>query len=244
MPLGHRQEHGRRHWPRHAGAAPDGRLEDPHQGHRVLQVPPYAIWPDAPARSSFLSAAEAQIGCPGLPDPPSLPAWRSPTTFRPLLTAPRLSSPLCRADKAEAETLPEDEKNVWDKDFVKVDDETLFNLILAANYLDIKSLLDLTCKTVADEIKGKTPEEIRVRFNIKNDFTPEECVAARPCPRPRFFVFASRTPSLTIVFLFCQLAGRKKSNERTHGARSAKPGGRAGSRLRGPTESPSVAYYA
>ena len=243
MPLGHRQEHGRRHRPRHAGAAPDGRLEDPHQGHRVLQVPPYAIWPDAPARSSFLSAAEAQIGCPGLPDPPSLSAL-SPTTFRPLLTAPRLSSPFCRADKAEAETLPEDEKNVWDKDFVKVDDETLFNLILAANYLDIKSLLDLTCKTVADEIKGKTPEEIRVRFNIKNDFTPEECVAARPCPRPRFFVFASRTPSLTIVFLFCQLAGRKKSNERTHGARSAKPGGRAGSRLRGPTESPSVAYYA
>ena len=40
----------------------------------------------------------------------------------------------------------------WAKDFVKVDDETLFNLILAANYLDIKSLLDLTCKTVADEI--------------------------------------------------------------------------------------------
>jgi len=78
------------------------------------------------------------------------------------------------ADKAEQESLPEDEKNVWDKDFVKVDDETLFNLILAANYLDIKSLLDLTCKTVADEIKGKTPEEIRIRFNIKNDFTPEE----------------------------------------------------------------------
>ena len=72
------------------------------------------------------------------------------------------------------DSLPEDEKNIWDKDFVKVDDETLFNLILAANYLDIKSLLDLTCKTVADEIKGKTPEEIRIRFNIKNDFTPEE----------------------------------------------------------------------
>jgi len=50
--------------------------------------------------------------------------------------------------RAEQESLPEDEKNVWDKDFVKVDDETLFNLILAANYLDIKSLLDLTCKTV------------------------------------------------------------------------------------------------
>ena len=59
--------------------------------------------------------------------------------------------------KGEQDSLPEDEKNVWDKDFVKVDDETLFNLILAANYLDIKSLLDLTCKTVADEIKGAHP---------------------------------------------------------------------------------------
>ncbi|CDP14555.1 unnamed protein product [Coffea canephora] len=62
----------------------------------------------------------------------------------------------------------------FDADFVKVDQGTLFDLILAANYLNIKSLLDLTCQTVADMIKGKTPEEIRKTFNIKNDFTPEE----------------------------------------------------------------------
>ena len=76
--------------------------------------------------------------------------------------------------RAEEETAPEDERQRWDKDYVRVDDATLFNLILASNYLDIKPLLDLACKAVADEIKGKTPEEIRVRFNIKNDFTPEE----------------------------------------------------------------------
>lgn len=57
---------------------------------------------------------------------------------------------------------------------VQVDQGTLFELILAANYLDIKGLLDVTCKTVANMIKGKTPEEIRRTFNIKNDFTPEE----------------------------------------------------------------------
>ena len=69
----------------------------------------------------------------------------------------------------------EDATAEWDKAFAKVDDDTLFSLILAANYLDIKPLLDLTCKTVADYIKEcKTPQEIRRRFNIKNDFTPEE----------------------------------------------------------------------
>lgn len=61
----------------------------------------------------------------------------------------------------------------WDQKFADVDQATLFELILAANYLDIKPLLDLTCKTVANMIKGKTPEQIRKTFNIKNDFTPE-----------------------------------------------------------------------
>jgi S-phase kinase-associated protein 1 len=41
----------------------------------------------------------------------------------------------------------------WDKEFVDVDQSTLFELILAANYLDIKPLLDLTCRTVAEMIK-------------------------------------------------------------------------------------------
>jgi S-phase kinase-associated protein 1 len=68
----------------------------------------------------------------------------------------------------------EDDLKKWDAEFVKVDNDTLFDLILAANYLNIKSLLDLTCQTVADMIKGKTPEEIRKTFNIINDFTPEE----------------------------------------------------------------------
>jgi S-phase kinase-associated protein 1 len=57
---------------------------------------------------------------------------------------------------------------------MNVDQGTLFELILAANYLDMKALLDLGCKTVANMIKGKSVEEIRKTFNVQNDFTPEE----------------------------------------------------------------------
>ncbi|XP_021714061.1 SKP1-like protein 1A [Chenopodium quinoa] len=87
-----------------------------------------------------------------------------------------VDSPKSSSDNAAAaaDRQVDDELKTWDADFVKVDQATLFDLILAANYLNIKSLLDLTCQTVADMIKGKTPEEIRKTFNIKNDFTPEE----------------------------------------------------------------------
>jgi len=62
----------------------------------------------------------------------------------------------------------------WDQKFITVDQEMLFEIILAANYLDIKPLLDVGCKTVANMIKGKTREETRTFFNIADDFTPEE----------------------------------------------------------------------
>ena len=60
-----------------------------------------------------------------------------------------------------------------------MDQDTLYELILAANYLDIQGLLTVTCATVANMIKGKTVEEIRKHFNIKNDFTPAEEEAIR-----------------------------------------------------------------
>jgi len=59
-------------------------------------------------------------------------------------------------------------------DFVNLEQEVLFELILAANYLDIKPLLELACAKVASVIKNKSIQEIRKYFNIENDFTPEE----------------------------------------------------------------------
>ncbi|KAF8932717.1 E3 ubiquitin ligase complex SCF subunit scon-3 [Dissophora ornata] len=62
----------------------------------------------------------------------------------------------------------------WDMKFMQVDQEMLFDVILAANYLDIQPLVDVGCKTVGGLINGKTPNDIRRRFNIVNNFTPEE----------------------------------------------------------------------
>jgi S-phase kinase-associated protein 1 len=38
----------------------------------------------------------------------------------------------------------------------------------------MKSLLDLTCRRIADMIRGKAPEEIRRTFRIKSNHTPVE----------------------------------------------------------------------
>ncbi|GMT17239.1 hypothetical protein PFISCL1PPCAC_8536, partial [Pristionchus fissidentatus] len=79
-----------------------------------------------------------------------------------------------RTEEDENKEKRTDDIPQWDQEFLNVEQSVLFALILAANYMDIKGLLDNCCKTVADMIKGKSPDEIRKHFNIKNDFTPEE----------------------------------------------------------------------
>jgi len=105
----------------------------------------------------------------------------------PNVTAPVLKKVLEYCDHHQTDPLPTGDEpsadesrkrttdiSEWDQKFITVDQEMLFEIILAANYLDIKPLLDVGCKTVANMIKGKSPEEIRKLFNIVNDFTPEE----------------------------------------------------------------------
>jgi S-phase kinase-associated protein 1 len=72
------------------------------------------------------------------------------------------------------ETVTGDELNKYEVDFLDLDQEVLYGLLMAANFLNVKGLLDRVLQRVADMIKGKQPEEIRRIFNIKNDFTPEE----------------------------------------------------------------------
>jgi S-phase kinase-associated protein 1 len=61
---------------------------------------------------------------------------------------------------------------VWYANYISdiIHDQTLlFELVTAANFMDIKSLLDLSCLAVSILIQGKTADEIRCIFNISNE---------------------------------------------------------------------------
>lgn len=63
----------------------------------------------------------------------------------------------------------------WDVTYINsVDLDSNFDIINAANYMDIKPLLDLSCAKIASLMKGKSAEEIRTMFNIECDLTEEE----------------------------------------------------------------------
>jgi S-phase kinase-associated protein 1 len=67
----------------------------------------------------------------------------------------------------------------WYKDFINEKDrEHVFDLLTAANYMQIKPLLDLTCLKVTFELTGKSAEEIREILNLPA-LTPEEEAKAR-----------------------------------------------------------------
>ncbi|CAN6291945.1 unnamed protein product [Urochloa humidicola] len=61
----------------------------------------------------------------------------------------------------------EDELNIFDTDFVNVEHDTLLDLLLAANHLDIKGLLNLTRQTITDLMKGKMHVGV-CKTNIRN----------------------------------------------------------------------------
>ena len=82
-------------------------------------------------------------------------------------TPPEIDKPLSHNDMKQV-------VDQWHADYVDLEQEELFELVMAANYLDIKPLLELSCAKVASQIKNKSVVEIRKYFNIENDFTPEE----------------------------------------------------------------------
>ncbi|ULU06934.1 hypothetical protein L3Y34_018611 [Caenorhabditis briggsae] len=62
----------------------------------------------------------------------------------------------------------------WDRHFMPVDNETLFDLIQAVNYLDIPVLMVHLCRKVSEMAAGKSPEELRITFGIPTDSEDDE----------------------------------------------------------------------
>jgi S-phase kinase-associated protein 1 len=59
----------------------------------------------------------------------------------------------------------------WCLDRTPVPEAHLMDVCLAADYLDIEPLVDVTTRLIADTLKGKSPKEIRRRL----DFETQEC---------------------------------------------------------------------
>ncbi|XP_021730056.1 SKP1-like protein 21 [Chenopodium quinoa] len=66
------------------------------------------------------------------------------------------------------------ERKAFDDRFIRLDTKKLCELTSAADSLQLKPLVDLTSRTLARIIEGKTPEEIREIFNLPDDLTEEE----------------------------------------------------------------------
>ncbi|XLR62528.1 hypothetical protein S83_013200 [Arachis hypogaea] len=62
----------------------------------------------------------------------------------------------------------------YDEKFMRMDTKQLCELTSAADSLQLKPLVDLTSRTLARIIEGKSPEEIRGIFNLPDDLTEEE----------------------------------------------------------------------
>lgn len=97
-------------------------------------------------------------------DAPSSPT--APTSNQQLPIQPR-PQPHVPQRPASRRLLPPPSHTLsaWEKEFLTRNKDSIYDLLLAANYLDMKSLLDVLCRVVADMIKGRDPQAIRRVFH-------------------------------------------------------------------------------
>lgn len=62
----------------------------------------------------------------------------------------------------------------WDLEFITMPQKDLFDVFLAANFLNIKALMELCAKHIGSMIAERSTEEIQEVFNIADDLTEEE----------------------------------------------------------------------
>ncbi|KAJ2081666.1 suppressor of kinetochore protein mutant [Coemansia sp. RSA 988] len=73
----------------------------------------------------------------------------------------------------EVEDLFQDEYIVcaWDRTFMQMEDSTMLQVLNAADYLGIETLVELCCLSIAKIIRELSVDEIRLRYGIVDDFT-------------------------------------------------------------------------
>ena len=79
-----------------------------------------------------------------------------------------IKKPLASDRIEEAVTEP------WHAEIINgVTEDVLTDIITAANYMDSKGIFDLCCAKFATMFKGKTIEELKQRYGVTEDMTPE-----------------------------------------------------------------------
>lgn len=98
-----------------------------------------------------------------MPSPPATPtSGQMPMQPRPQPRVPQ------RPSTRRLLPPPSHTLSTWETEFLIRNKGSIYDLLLAANYLDIKSLQDALCKVVADMIKGRDPQDIRKVFHAPN----------------------------------------------------------------------------
>jgi S-phase kinase-associated protein 1 len=62
----------------------------------------------------------------------------------------------------------------WDAEFMDCDVDSVYELLLASNFLGIIPLLELCCAKIASLIVGKTSDKIKEAFGLPEDFSYED----------------------------------------------------------------------
>ena len=127
----------------------------------------------------FLSNPSSFTLLPNQKDNPEIPSSKSDI---PLIPLPRIPSkillPILKHCKAlteyRAKSLTSSEFYKFEEKFFNVERNMLFHFIVASEFLQADELMDSACKVLAEMVRGKTTEELREEFGVKNDFRPEE----------------------------------------------------------------------
>ena len=113
--------------------------------------------------------------------------FKTPATYRKGSKSPATKSP-CAAmttfnsvyRESAKDKICLDEVPPWDaKFFSKLSRPQIYEMLHACSNLQVPLLTEMLAKTVADQMRGKSVEEVREEFGIVSDYTPEEEAALK-----------------------------------------------------------------